>query len=248
MNKKNLHAFTVVELVVVVTILAILGALWFSTFNKNISEARDSQRKANFAKIKSSLKSYKQQMGLYPIPWNNFTISTWATTLAYQWKLNQDVTLSTLDDLPIDPELNIPFLYSVTHNKMEMQIAGTLENGDNPKVLLVWDYKTVSVNVLPTIMVASTSNLDISLDDTKFIFNGWTYNLPYDFDWSLEPISDDSVTLDDLLIEANNNNFWQNSSHRTCVEIKSANKSIWNWEYQVLSNSWTLVNTRCTDM
>jgi prepilin-type N-terminal cleavage/methylation domain-containing protein len=245
--KQNLKAFTIVELIVVVAIISILGTVWFITFSENISEARDGQRKSDLAQVKSSMKLYKQQKWVYPAPWDNFSVLSGATALAYQWKLNEKVTLSTLDDLPLDPDREIPYLYSVTTDRKEMQIAWTLENWDNPLAIVSWDYKTVAVNILPTIVVAAIADLDISSDSTKFIFDGWIHNLPYDFDSSLVPLTD-GTSLADLLTEASSNNFWQNTSYRTCSEIKEAGKSIWDWEYQVLSNSWALTNTWCTSM
>ena len=241
------NAFTIVELIVVVAIISILWTVGFISFSQNISDARDGQRKSDLAQLKSSMKLYKQQKWIYPAPWDNFSIFSGATAIAYQWKLNEKVTLSTLDDLPLDPDLEIQYLYSVTTNRKEMQVAGTLENWDNPQAIVAWDYKTVSVNVLPTIMVAAIADLDISLDSTKFIFNGSTHNLPYDFDSSFVPTSD-GTSLADLLTEAATHDFWQNSSYRTCSEIKESAKSIWDWEYQILNSSWSLTNTNCTSM
>jgi prepilin-type N-terminal cleavage/methylation domain-containing protein len=245
--KHKSSAFTIVELIVVVAIIAILWTIGFISYSEHISWARDWQRQSDLAQIKSSMQLYKQQKGVYPAPWDNFSIFSGATAIAYQWKLNEKVTLSTLDDLPLDPDLEIPYLYSVTTNRKEMQIAGTLENWENPLAIVLWDYKTVAVNVLPTIVVAAIWDLDVSSDSTKFIFNGWTHNLPYDFESSLIPTSD-WTTLVELLIEASSNNFWQNTSYRTCLEIKEAGKSIWDGEYQILNNSWSLTNTSCTSM
>jgi prepilin-type N-terminal cleavage/methylation domain-containing protein len=244
---KQQKAFTIVELIVVVAIISILWTIWFISFSENISEARDGQRKSDLAQIKSSMKLYKQQKWVYPAPWDNFSIFSWSTAVAYQWKLNEKVTLSTLDDLPLDPDLEIPYLYSVTTNRKEMQVAGTLENWDNPQAIVVWDYKTVSINVLPTIMVAAIGDLDVASDQTKFIFNGSIHNFPYDFEWSLIPTSD-NTSLADLIIEANTNNFWQNTWYRTCGEIKGDGKSIGDWEYQILNSSGSLSNTWCTSM
>lgn len=245
--KQKIFAFTIVELIVVVTIISIIGTLGFVAFTESIGEARDWKRSSDMAQIKSSMKLYKQRRWVYPAPWDNFSILSGSTAIAYQWKMNEKVTLSTLDELPLDPELEIPYLYSTTTNRKEMQIAATLENGDNPTTLLVWDYKTVSINVLPTIVVATTADIDVVSDNTKFIFNGSVHNLPYDFEWSLVPTSD-GTSLNDLLSEASNNNFWQNTSYRTCNEIKEDGKSIGDGEYQILSSSWVLTSTWCTWM
>jgi len=47
-----------------------------------------------------------------------------------QGKLSKDVSLNTIDKIPYDPKLNIPYTYSITANKQEFEIAMTLENSD----------------------------------------------------------------------------------------------------------------------
>jgi hypothetical protein len=65
----------------------------------------------------------------------------------------------------------------------------------------------------------------VASDNTKFIFDGTIHNLPYNFESSRIPTSD-GTSLSSLIAEAQNNNFWQNTSYRTCLEIKEAGKSI----------------------
>jgi hypothetical protein len=118
-----------------------------------------------------------------------------------------------------------------------------------------WSYKTVSKNILPTILLATWSTedntiteVDISKTENKklFIFDWWTHNMPYEINNWIDPVTD-WTDLEDLFKE-NTVNFWQNTSFRTCTEIKEAWKSIWDWEYQVLSSTWSLTNTGCTGM
>jgi hypothetical protein len=42
-----------------------------------------------------------------------------------------------LDKLPIDPETDSPYFYSITENKQEFELAATLENSDNLISLVV---------------------------------------------------------------------------------------------------------------
>lgn len=262
-NQKNIYKnyisnkiwFTLVELVVTITILAILSTIWFNSYVSYLWEARDSERKANIWEIKTALKLYKQKRWAYPIPWDYFNITNNWYIVALQWKLNEDVTLSNIDILPIDPYTNSYYFYSITKNKQETQIALTLENWDFPIALMDWDYKTVSKNVLPSILLAtwSTSNVEIhtwvlnwSTNRNLFIFNWWN-NLPYTiqkpynifYGWD---------NLDDILSWWNIT-FWQNSDYRSCEEIKEAWKYIhesWTEEYQILNDTWYLTNTWCT--
>ena len=253
-RKSNNKAFTFVEIIVVVIILWILATIGFSNFIWNISSWRDTKRKADISELSSSLKTQKQKKGSYPIPSNYFKTESWGIVLAWQWKLDANIWLSEIDEIPSDPKINVPYLYSISKNKQEFEIVLTLENEDwwGEISLLKGDYKSVAKNILPTLLLATgaTSDVDISISNNKdlFIFDNQSHNLPYDFEWNEEPTSD-WTSFNDLLLEAEQNWFFsQNSSFETCIEIKKAGKSVWDWEYQIRTNTWALTNTWCLSM
>ena len=256
--KKNNKWFTFVELIVTSVILVILTTTWFYSYIWYLSEARDSERKSDLAKLSSSLKLYKQKRWAYPSPWNSFNITNSWWIVAYQWKLNNDVSLSTLDKIPLDPFVDTNYSYSVTKNKQEYQIALSYENWDFPIAWLEWDYKTVSKNVLPNIVLAYSWAADSSIEINEsvwswitnrnyFIFDNWN-NLAYSFEEPYDPYYDE-VDLDTVML-SDTINFWQNNDYRSCSEIDDAWKSIFpswtSWEYQILWSSWALTNTWCT--
>jgi len=250
--KKQKKAFTLVELVIVIAIMGILWSIWIVSYTSSLSDTRDSKRIADFGLIKSALKSYHQKRGSYPNPGSPFEIQYSGTGVAFQWKLDNTVTLSTLENLPSDPKNKLNYTYSITKNKQEYQIAATLEWDNFQKALLKWDYKSVSKNILPTIVVATGSILDIQSSPNKdlFVFDNNTHNLVYTFESPYSPKSN-WTTLSTLLSEAtDSNNFWQNSDFRTCAEIKQAGKLIvpvtnTAFQYQIINN-WILTNTWCT--
>lgn len=255
MIKQKIKAFTLVELIIVIMIIAILSSVWFYSYVWYLSEARDSERKANMWEIKTALKLYKQKRGSYPIPWNNFNITNSWKIVAIQWVLNEDVTLSTMDKIPLDPFVDSYYSYSVTKNKQESQIALSLENWDFPIALLDWDYKTVSKNVLPSIILWTwvTSNIEIhdwvwsGTTNRNYFILDWWKNLVYTVTKPAIPYYAWEI-IDDVL-SSWNINFWQNSDFRTCAEINEAAKLIHDTgteEYQILDDSWVLTNTWCT--
>jgi hypothetical protein len=119
---------------------------------------------------------------------------------------------------------------------------------------LDWDYKSVSKNILPSILLATWSTTSIEIhtwvwswttNRNLFILNWWS-NLPYSI---AKPYNTVYAweDIDDVLVWWKIQ-FWQNSDFITCDEIIDAAKMIhdtWTWEYQVLDNSWILSNTWC---
>ncbi len=249
MENNNKKAFTFTELIVSITILSILSTIWFISIWWYLSSARDSQRIADLTQVKTAIKTYKNQKSRLPFPENYFWIMNWATNkIAWQWKLGKNISLSTIDEIPLDPKLQIPYLYSITAAKQEFQLAGTLENEDNEIAIVVWDYHSVSKDLLPTLLVVAQSDLDITIPSNKdlFIFNGQHNNLPYSFiNWYI-PISDWTIFSELLSTATWSNNFSQNSDFETCVEIKEWLKEIWTWTYQIRNEYWILTNTGCT--
>lgn len=254
-NTRVIYAFTFVEIIVVITIISILGTIGFYNYSKSIDTARDTLRETDISSLRSELSLYKRQRGAYPFPWNHISLLNRGVEVAYQGYMNKNVALSTAEHLPYDPELNTPYLYSTTRNRQEYEIAATLENSGSPKALLWWDYKTVTVNILPHIILAynGTNNIEINSSDTQgainrdlFIFNQGIHTLPYDID-SWDPYHD-GATFDTNMSDAIED-FWQNTDYRSCIEIEQANKNITptgsNDEYQILDNTGTLVNISC---
>jgi len=239
--------FTFVELIIASVILIILISLWFFNYSKYINISRDSERKTNIANISAGLKSYKQNKGIIPLPWDYFTLTNSWTEVGKQWKLNKQVSLSELNNLPLDPSLKIPYLYSITKNRQEFQIATTLENKGKAIAFVDGNFKSISKNILPSLLIAynGINSVDISINPYKnmFILDGIGNNLPYSLE-NAQPINS-SWTLLSSLLNNPNTKLWQNTDYRSCQEICNAGKSIWDGEYQILTETGGLVNVNC---
>ncbi len=251
MNSQN-KAFTFIEIIVSITILVILSTLWFYSYSNHLSDARDTERKSDFASITSSLKLHKQKRAVYPNPWSSINILFSWTTIAQQWRLDDTVYMSTIDSIPKDPYIKIPYFYSITNNKQEFQIAWTLENNNTYTAILAGDYKSVSKNIIPTLILAinSTTNLEIknwlwdgTTNRDKFVFDNWIHNIPYTFVSPYDAENDWSNFL--WVLNDPEKVFWQNIDYRSCQEIIDDWKFFWSWEYQIINSVWTLININC---
>jgi len=257
MNKKW---FSFVELIVSVTILAIISTIWFISYSSYLWDSRDSQRKSDLAQVWSALKVYKQKRWYYPNPWESFDITYRWYAIAYQGLFDSDVRLNTLDKLPLDPKAKIPYFYSITRNAQEYEMATTLENEDNPIALVNGTYKSVSKTLLPSIILAMAEPVswnaeilswfwDGTINRNKFIFSEQRHNLAYDFVEPFNPQSD-WTTIETIISELEwINKFWQNTDYRNCVEIKESWKALQvddtSIEYQIIGTDGNLTNRVC---
>ena len=260
--EKSKKWFTLVELIVTISILIILSSVWIVSYSAYIWDARDSQRKSDMAQVSSALKIYKQKRWYYGFPWDLFNITySWAI-VAMQWRLNKNIHLDTLEKLPTDPKNKEYYFYSITKNKQEFEITWTLENKKNNIALKMGSYSSISKNILPTITLATLAaigsnieiqawNWDWSSNRELFIYNNQNYNLPYTFLDTFAPYSE-WQSFTGLINEVEWNwDFWQNTDYRNCTEIDESWKliiplSASAFEYQIVTSTWVLVNTGCT--
>lgn len=113
-----LMGFTLVELLVVVTILAILSIVAYSAFGSQTIQARDARRKQDLAAIEKALELYFLDYGRYPMALANGSAEAGNLPARY------------LSPIPTDPgRLKRNYLYSYTADRSAFELAATLENG-----------------------------------------------------------------------------------------------------------------------
>ncbi|MDP2090993.1 MAG: LamG-like jellyroll fold domain-containing protein [Candidatus Gracilibacteria bacterium] len=130
--KKNYYAFTLVELIVVISILAILGTIAFITLGGYSRDARDNIRISDISIMKTSLELYQLDSGKYPIPTDGIDITYSGSTVWNQGSFGETVhaNLSKLNKIPLDPSTNKEYTYSITMNKNEYEVSGILEGDE----------------------------------------------------------------------------------------------------------------------
>lgn len=113
MKKK---AFTLVELILVITILGILAALVLPTFQGNVVQAKESASKSNLMTIRTQIELYKlQHNGIQPGYANGNPVGE--LTLIRQLTATTTVTgVASPSTVPIDPYLYGPYLKKIPEN------------------------------------------------------------------------------------------------------------------------------------
>ena len=127
---QNKKAFTLVELIVVITILAILATVGFVSFSWYLGWARDTNRIAQLKSMSDALELYRTKKDL-PIPDDKIDIQANGDTIAYQWYIWANV-LETIEytEKGLDPKDKTYFSYYLTKDKKHFQLLSFLEEGN----------------------------------------------------------------------------------------------------------------------
>lgn len=128
----NFHGFTLVELIVVITILVILGTIAFVNMRGFSASARDSARIENLANLKKGLDIYRTKNGTYPMPEGPLNILASGSIIGYQGfakdRMAGLVNLSAGGTK--DPsDAGMYTTYSVNASQTKMQAMVFLEDG-----------------------------------------------------------------------------------------------------------------------
>ncbi len=207
MKNKSIFWFSVSELMISLSILAILATISFFSFVWYSKDARDSVRITDMKSIKSSLESYYFDTWFYPEPSNSKNIIYDWVTVWKQWTFWDSVftNVRVLNSLPIDPLFDNKYSYSILNNSSQMELASVLEWTESfsfnyntvnaaieksiAKAYVIWDYNwllskvsTWSLDYVLTVPSITTNDLNsLNLVDIvnnwNFVYNNYS-NLP----------------------------------------------------------------------
>ena len=119
--------FTLVELVVVATILAVLATVWFISYEEYITDTRDSKRLAQLSGLRDGLRLWITK-GALPLPDDNVEIRNNDTPFLYQWYAGENVLESiSYSEVTKDPFDDTYYTYLLSRNRKDFQLLGFLE-------------------------------------------------------------------------------------------------------------------------
>ena len=126
-------AFTLVELIVVITILSILWTIGFISLQNYTTYARDSVRISDLNTIRAALHYTSIATGEYSYPDNPDNITFSWTTVWKQWTFWTESRRITqkISKIPTDPLTKNEYTFSVTESKQEFELWAILESGDS---------------------------------------------------------------------------------------------------------------------
>lgn len=140
MNRKG---FTLIEILVVITIISILMSLLFVAYEGSRKAGRDAKRKADLEQIRGALEMYRSDKGYYPPGYNPPDMrypAGWATVLwgcgnntYYNDVADALISSGYLPSLPGDPLYNgqLKDYYYWFKNNNQYELYSILETNDN---------------------------------------------------------------------------------------------------------------------
>ena len=122
--KTKKSAFSLVEIIIVITIMVLLAVIWMSYNQSHNDKTYNTKISTDTATINNALESYTQENSSLPNPWwnINFFKSDWtyahsltgATTFWVYWNfVEKTIPKKYLNILPLDPRTNSYYIMSL---------------------------------------------------------------------------------------------------------------------------------------
>ncbi len=201
MNLKNTYAFTLVELIVVITILTILGTIAYTSFLWYSQSARNSHRVSDIKVIEKAMGLFISIESSYPTPDNPTTISYNGKPAWIQWVFATGaiIQVKAVSEIPKDPLVWAQYTYSILSNGSRYQVWAALErwflsysspwipqsyaiSSNNFLGYIIGDYLSYDVNVSDWTSCNLITAPSILLSDIPawwVIHDGSVYNYSY---------------------------------------------------------------------
>ena len=159
--------FTLVELIVVITILAVLSTIWFVSYSWYLAWTRDTSRIASLKAISDWLELYKTKHSL-PIPEDYVEVRAWDDIIAYQGYVWKNV-LETIEYSTewTDPKDGTYYSYYLTKNKKYFQLMAFLEEEQENVTILLNTKKLNAIDYSIRYPVVYWKKLWILTDDNN---------------------------------------------------------------------------------
>jgi len=255
-QKINKKAFTLIELILVISILSILWIIAFISYNWYSSKARNSVRLLDIKSMSWTLELFSVETGDYPTPiWDTASIKkVWSVSLWTEWKFNQDILNQTwnLSKVPLDPKTKLEYDYSKAINQVEYELKYELEDKTSFAPVYAEDK-------LITKIFSKYNKIYVVWNDGKYysspsLFADWDLN-PVDsvskfyLDWEgqskdfiITKLADKTPTKDD--VTDNFSTFWQNiklAYDKDVFREKKLYKAILDYPNEDNAELWELI-------
>jgi len=227
LQKQNKQAFTLVELIVVITILAILWTIAFISLQWYSSQARDSKRISDIQNIKTSLEIFSISTWEYPLPDELGEVRYEWDLVWNQWVIWDNVTTNLSRNLnvkPVDPSTEVAYTYSVINNKTKYELLSNYESD------------LVSYNILNQTNASDTNYPKIDWNYNWLFVKTDNYYIPTPSLITSESVPTDTwLTLDNTNIKSQIITWWNN-----IPSLWTNSPSTWELNINLSVFTWSL--------
>lgn len=248
--KKNNIGFTLVELIVVITIIWILGTIAFLSIQWYISNARNSVRISDLKNIQKWLELFSVKTWFYPDNENITNITASGTIIWYQWYFWDNVArMIDINKTPVDPLNNERYVYYLNLTKNQYQLMGLMESTlwDSikiPKTLwnnlwIILDEKNNNTKLNSIETLSWSTNFNVIFSDIDKVTSIWNWIFSNIYNRRIDLLKDKSIpyNFDENLIW-----YWDmenTTSSGGFVVLKDQSKYLNHW---YCYNNFILVN------
>ena len=247
------QAFTIVELIVVITILAILGTIWFVSFSSHLVWTRDTNRLSQLSTMHEWLDVYSTQNEL-PTPENSVEVRASWSLIWYQWYAWKNVLgMIWYSKWWKDPKDEQYYSYYLTEDKRNFQLMWFLEDESNKQVSLITKTNAIDYTKrYPTVYwkklgILTESGTNAPIHEVSTIVSSWYLDVatsPNTYTANLTDLEKITWTWTQLVEKAVtlSTSKW----FKTCKEIYD-NKVITrvvDWVYTI-KPEWTEIQVYC---
>lgn len=235
--RKNLYWFSFIELIIVISIIALISVIWLSINSNYTEKSKNSRITSDVLTLKNSIESYRNDNKTLPMPkWNQKFFDNSSNYVHYDdptafW-VNGYITWDTipkkyLDNLLLDPRTNQYYAYGKTLTwSMYFEIAWVNKINWNYESKVVGDY---SWETWPY-------NLIREYNWPDFVFDKSRTNFPYNPDERLLKAKIWTFSWFVIVNWAPINNSWIKNNELTSWDI--INVSTW-WMAEIYYSDWS---------
>jgi len=248
---RNLFWFTLVELIVVITIVWILSTVWFVSYSGYLTWARDSNRVSQLTKLSDSLQVYAASKTL-PLPDDYIDITASWTVIAYQWYVWVDV-LETIDytNWGRDPKDDSYYTYYLTKDRKSLQLMAMMEEQQSIALKPIWEINANYEDRYPKVFGRKLWVLTYSDDIDPSLANTPVQEVPaISWVWELDIVLTDTVFTANITDAPFDKITWTWASlasvnqNASCKRIKQTGWAWNSWIYTI-SPIWEDLQVYC---
>ncbi|MCP4523790.1 MAG: prepilin-type N-terminal cleavage/methylation domain-containing protein [Candidatus Gracilibacteria bacterium] len=181
MNYGNRRAFSFVEMLITVTILALISVIAYTSFGEKKDQSLNTQSQSQIKTLSNALLQAKQERGSLPLPKGNLNFFAIDTSYVHSYEdtetygahgfiTNDTLPKKFIDIIPVDPRTGAFYAYGITKNSQMHEIAGITRVAGNPISYVEGDY-TAETGPFNLIREYNGPNFVQDQSNTNFPYN-----------------------------------------------------------------------------